>query len=230
MEQQTALAPRKVKLAPSILSADFGKLAEQVDQVAEAGAELIHVDVMDGHFVPNLTIGPVVVNWLKKYTPLPLDVHLMIANPEKFLVPFVEAGADRVSFHLEAVPHPDHLLRLMHNLDIKIGLAINPQTPVNYLIPYLETVHFAIIMSVNPGFGGQAFMPEALNKVSELKKILAATKANVEIEVDGGISAKNASLIALAGADVLVAGSAIFTQPNIKKAVQDIKDCLVTSV
>jgi len=217
---------KKVKLAPSILSADFGKLAEQLSAVEAAGADMIHVDVMDGHFVPNLTIGPFVVKWLKKYTNLPLDVHLMISQPQDFLEAFIDAGAKRISFHLEAAPHPDYLLRLMHNFEIEAGLAINPQTPVNHIIPFLDKLDFVIIMSVNPGFARQAFMPEVLPKVTELKKVLAAVKAAGEVEVDGGISSKNASLLSAAGADVLVAGSAIFGQPDIKKAVQDIRDCL----
>lgn len=222
------MLPKKVKLAPSILSADFGKLAEQLSEVEAAGADMVHVDVMDGHFVPNLTIGPVVVKWVKKYTSLPLDVHLMISQPQEFLEAFIETGAKRISFHLEAAPHPDYLLKLMHNFEIEAGLAINPQTPVSHIIPYLDKLDFVIVMSVNPGFGGQAFMPEVLPKVAELKKALEALKATVEIEVDGGVSSKNASLLSAAGSDVLVAGSAIFGQPDIKKAVKDIRDCLKT--
>lgn len=230
MEQPLAFAPKKIKLAPSILSADFGKLAEQISEVETAGADILHVDVMDGHFVPNLTIGPVVVKWVKKYTNLPLDVHLMVTSPKDFLEEFAKAGADRISFHLEAAENPDYLMRVVSALQIEVGLAINPQTPINYIIPYLDKLDFVIVMSVNPGFGGQPFIPESLAKVSELKKVLMATKTNLEIEVDGGVSAKNADLLAAAGADVLVAGSAIFSQPNIRKAVQDIRDCLTNQL
>jgi len=200
----------KVRLAPSILSADFGRLAEAVAAVGAAGADRVHVDVMDGHFVPNITIGPAVVAALKRNTDLPLDVHLMIEAPERYVTSFVDAGADWVTVHAEASVHLHRLLAQVRDTGAKVGLALNPLTPLAVLelaLPYLDQ---ALIMSVNPGFGGQAFIPASVGRVETVKRMRDRMNPNCLIEVDGGVSVKTAPALAAAGADVLVAGSAVF--------------------
>jgi ribulose-phosphate 3-epimerase len=215
--------PRPVVIAPSILSADFGRLAEEVAAVEAAGADWIHVDVMDGRFVPNLTIGPPVVRAIRKATKLPLDVHLMIVEPEKYLDAFAEAGADGLSVHIEACPHAHRTLQHIRSLHVRAGIVVNPSTSeeaIRYVLPGADLV---LVMSVNPGFGGQSFIPEVLPKVLAIRKMIDQAKLDVYLEIDGGISEDTAGRAVLAGARVLVAGSAIFTKPSYAAAIGDLR-------
>ncbi|HEY8007914.1 MAG TPA: ribulose-phosphate 3-epimerase [Methylocella sp.] len=195
-------------IAPSILSADFAKLGEEVSAIVEAGADWIHIDVMDGHFVPNITVGPPIVRALRPFTKIPFDVHLMIAPCDPFLAAFAEAGADSISIHVEAGPHLHRSLQAIRVLGKKAGAVLNPATPVSSLKHVLDLVDLVLVMSVNPGFGGQAFIGSTVDKVAELKAMLGARP--VRIEVDGGIAPRTAGLVTAVGADTLVAGSAIF--------------------
>ncbi len=195
-------------IAPSILSADFAKLGEEVVAVANAGADWIHIDVMDGHFVPNITIGPAMVRALRPFAKIPFDVHLMIAPCDPYLAGFAEAGADSISVHVEAGPHLHRSLQAIRALGKKAGAVLNPATPVSSVQNVLDLVDLVLVMSVNPGFGGQAFIATAVDKVAELKAMIGSR--DIRIEVDGGITPETASLVAAAGADTLVAGSAIF--------------------
>ncbi|MBM4126362.1 MAG: ribulose-phosphate 3-epimerase [Nitrospira sp.] len=199
-------------IAPSILSADFARLADEVAAVERAGADLLHVDVMDGHFVPNLTVGPPIVEALKKVTKLPLDVHLMITNADAFIQEFAEAGADYLTVHVEACPHLHRTIQSIKERGVKAGVTLNPATPIASLQEILPDVDLVLIMSVNPGFGGQKFIPSALNKVAAARAMLDRIQSRALLEVDGGIKAENASQVVAAGATVLVAGSAIFSQ------------------
>lgn len=211
------------KIAPSILSADFSKLGDEVRAVAEAGADWIHVDVMDGHFVPNITVGPLVVKAVRKITRLPIDVHLMIENPEKYVEDFITAGANWVSIHVEEGYHHDRTLNLIRGLGAKAGLALNPATPIKNLEAVIGSVDYVLIMTVNPGFGGQKFIPYCRDKINELKKIIVAAKKDILIEVDGGVNQDNIKDLAKRGADVFVAGSAIFGSPNYKETMTVLK-------
>ncbi len=203
--------PLGVKLAPSILSADFARLGEQVRQVEAAGADRIHVDVMDGHFVPNLSMGAVVVKGLRPVTRLPLEVHLMVEDPGRFLDGFVRAGADTLIVHLEVLPDPRPLLEhIRRGLGKRCGLAINPDMPVERLTPYLRDIDVALCMTVFPGFGGQTFIPESTERIRQLRRLIEEEQADCELEVDGGIDARTIGDAAAAGADVFVAGTAIF--------------------
>jgi ribulose-phosphate 3-epimerase len=199
-----------IELAPSILSADFARLAEQVRSVEEGGAQLLHVDVMDGHFVPNITIGPPVVASLRKVTTLPLDVHLMIEDPDRYIPAFADAGADWISVHQEACRHLDRTLHLIRDHGARVGVVINPATPVQTLGEVLEIVDYVLVMSVNPGFGGQKFIPSSLQKIRKLATMRAARGAGFRIEIDGGISPDTIADAVRAGAEVLVAGNAVF--------------------
>lgn len=199
-------------IAPSILSADFARLADEVAAVERAGADLLHVDVMDGHFVPNLTVGPPIVEALKKVTKLPLDVHLMITNADAFIQEFAEAGADYLTVHVEACPHLHRTIQSIKERGVKAGVTLNPATPIASLQEILPDVDLVLIMSVNPGFGGQKFIPSALNKVAAARAMLDRIHSRALLEVDGGIKAENAAQVVAAGATVLVAGSAIFSQ------------------
>ena len=199
-----------IELAPSILSADFARLAEQVRAAAEGGATLLHVDVMDGHFVPNITIGPPVVASLRKATELPLDVHLMIENPDQFIPAFVDAGADWISVHQEACVHLNRTLELVRARGARVGVVINPGTPVDTLAEVLDIVDFVLVMSVNPGFGGQKFIPASLHKIEKLAALSKQSKNTFRIEVDGGIGLDTVASVVRAGAEVLVAGNAVF--------------------
>lgn len=215
---------REILVAPSILSADFAHLAEDVAKAAEGGADLLHVDVMDGSFVPNITIGPLVVEALKRNTNLPLDVHLMIDSPEKYVDRFIEAGASWISFHVEATNHAHRVLqRIREYPGVKAGLALNPATPPTYLHYVLDELDFVLVMSVNPGFGGQRFIPTALDKIEVIRHMIDAKGLDVKIQVDGGISEKNADKVVLKGAEVLVAGSAVFRASDIPQAVRGIR-------
>jgi len=199
-----------IKLAPSILSADFARLGEEVTAVDRAGADYIHVDVMDGHFVPNITIGPLVVDALKKVTSKPLDVHLMIENPDLYIPEFAKAGADIITVHQEAVPHLHRTIQLIKGLGKKAGVSLNPATPVATLEDILADIDLVLVMTVNPGFGGQSFIPSGLNKIEALRREIDRRGLDVEIEVDGGVKVDNIERVAAAGADVFVAGSAVF--------------------
>ncbi len=200
----------KVKLAPSILSADFARLGEQVAAAQEAGADYIHIDVMDGHFVPNLTVGPDVVAAVRRHTTLPLDVHLMVMSPGLLAPRFAEAGASILTVHQEACPHLNYVLSMLRNLGVRVGVSINPATPVGALEEVLDQVDLVLVMTVNPGFGGQRLIPSTVEKVRRMASLLAARGASAELEVDGGVTPENAGSLVAAGADVLVAGSSVF--------------------
>ncbi len=207
------------RIAPSILSADFSKLGQEIAAVQDAGADWIHVDVMDGHFVPNLTIGPLVVQAAKQVTSLPLDVHLMIENPDQFIPDFVKAGADLVSVHVEACPHLNRTVNRIKDLGADAGVVLNPSTPLTAIEWIIEFVDLILVMSVNPGFGGQSFIPNSIQKIANLRKMIDEQNQAILIEVDGGVSQTTIEAIALAGADVLVAGSAIFKSADYKKTI-----------
>jgi len=203
-----------LKIAPSILSADFGRLAEEVQAVERAGADWIHVDVMDGRFVPNITIGPVVVAAVRKATKLPIDVHLMIVEPERYVDDFAHAGADILSVHVETSNHLARTLQHIRSLGKKAGVVLNPHTPPDSVEYVLERADLILVMSVNPGFGGQAFMPEVLPKIRAIRKMIDARGLDIELEVDGGVAPGTAAKVVEAGARVLVAGSAIYGHPD----------------
>jgi len=209
-----------IELAPSILSADFAHLAEQVRAASEGGGTVIHVDVMDGHFVPNLTVGPPLVKSLRKATDLPLDCHLMIENPDQFIPEFVDAGADWISVHQEACRHLNRTLHLIRNHDAQAGVVINPATPVDTLSEVLEIVDYVLVMSVNPGFGGQKFIPETVRKIRRLADLRLQRGLNYRIEVDGGIALDTVAEVVRAGAEILVAGNAVFGQGDPKTNAQ----------
>lgn len=199
-----------MKLAPSILSCDFGRLAEEIQAAEAGGADWIHVDVMDGHFVPNITIGPLIVEAARRATKLPLDVHLMISSPDRYLASFVDAGADVVTVHQEACPHLHRTLQAIRELGARAGVALNPATPLGFVEPVLGDLDLLLIMSVNPGFGGQRFIPASLTKLQNARALLDRAGSEAELEVDGGVASGNAAAIVAAGASVLVAGSAVF--------------------
>jgi ribulose-phosphate 3-epimerase len=211
-----------IELAPSILSADFARLGEQVRAAGEGGAGVIHVDIMDGHFVPNMTVGPVVVKWLRKATKLPLDCHLMIENPDEFIPSFADAGADWISVHQEACCHLNRTLHLIKSRDCLAGVVINPATPVETLSEVLEIVDYVLVMSVNPGFGAQQFIPATLHKMRRLAEIRSERELNYRIEVDGGVALDTVADVVRAGAEILVAGNAVFGQGDPKKNAQEL--------
>jgi ribulose-phosphate 3-epimerase len=218
---------RRIKLAPSILSADFSRLGEQVNEVAKAGADYIHVDVMDGHFVPNITIGAPVVASLHSRTDLPLDVHLMIEQPEAHIRQFAEAGASIITVHVEAATHLHRLVEEIKDLGVRVGVSLNPATPLSSLDEVLPLLDLVLVMTVNPGFGGQTFIGSMMDKIVRLRKILDDKQVKAELEVDGGITASIAPKVAKAGAEVLVAGAAIFNSKlGAAKALQEIRRAL----
>jgi ribulose-phosphate 3-epimerase len=211
------------RIAPSILSADFARLAEEVAKVEAAGADQIHVDVMDGHFVPNITIGPPVVAALRRVTRLPLDVHLMIADPDRYLEAFATAGAAFITVHAEAVTHLHRTLARIRELGVRAGVAVNPSTPVSHLREVLPEIDVILIMSVNPGFGGQTFIPRSLMKVEQAHTLLSSTGHRADIEVDGGVDLTNAADLVSAGATMLVAGASIFGTPDPAAATRALR-------
>jgi ribulose-phosphate 3-epimerase len=210
---------RPVKIAPSILSSDFGHLADEVRAVSAAGADYVHVDVMDGHFVPNLTIGPMVVGAIRKATPLPLDVHLMIEEPERWIEEYARAGADIIGVHEEACRHLHRAVQQIRHAGKRASVTLNPHTPWEHIRYVLEDVQQVLVMSVNPGFGGQSFIPNVLPKIRDLRQEILRRGLDVDIEVDGGIKPDNVALVAEAGANVFVAGSAVFAEPDYAQVI-----------
>jgi ribulose-phosphate 3-epimerase len=207
------------RIAPSILSADFVRLKEEIQAVEAAGADYIHVDVMDGHFVPNITIGPPVVASVRKVTRLPLDVHLMIENPDQYIPEFAKAGADILSVHQETCPHLNRTVNLIKEHGLIPGVVLNPSTPITTLDDILGEVGMVMIMSVNPGFGGQKFIPRTVHKVMDLKKMIQERGLRIDIEIDGGVTPDNVGELCRAGVEIVVAGSAIFSTPNYKATI-----------
>ena len=215
-----------VKISPSILSADFSKLGSEIQNLEKAKADLIHIDVMDGHFVPNITIGPEVINKLRKYTSLPFDVHLMISPVHNFIKNFADAGADIITIHPEATNDLESSIKKIKSYNKKVGISLNPETPLDKLNNVLDKIDLVLIMSVNPGFGGQKFIEKTLNKIKKLRLKIDQLKLKVEIEVDGGINFENSKSIIKAGADILVSGTTIFksNEGNIKKNIEILKN------
>ncbi|KRG09773.1 ribulose-phosphate 3-epimerase [Lederbergia galactosidilytica] len=211
---------------PSILSADFTKLGEEVKEVEAAGADYIHIDVMDGHFVPNITMGPLVVSAVKKVTKLPLDVHLMIEHPEQYIHEFAQAGADIITVHVEADRHIHRTLQEIKKLGVKSGVVLNPATPATMIENILEEIDMVLLMTVNPGFGGQTFINAVLPKIGEVQRMIQAKNLDVDIEVDGGIDTQTAKICKEAGANVFVAGSAIFGRADRNLAIQEIRSSI----
>lgn len=212
-----------VKIAPSILSADFANLADEIKDVDRGGADYIHVDVMDGHFVPNITIGPLIVEAIKPVTNLPLDVHLMIESPEQYIEQFAKAGASFISVHQEACVHLHRTVQQIKSFDVKAGVAINPATPAAFIEDILPAVDLVVVMTVNPGFGGQAFIPEVVQKINQLNEWRKQRNLSFAIEIDGGVNVDTAKLCTDAGADILVAGSAVFNEKDRQQAITSIK-------
>ena len=216
---------KKIQISPSILSADFSQLRNEIKRLEEAGADMIHVDVMDGHFVPNLTIGSPVIKNLRKYTKLPFDVHLMISPVHKYISAYADAGADIITIHPEATDNLANSIKHIREFNKKVGVSLNPDTKINVITSLLDQIDLVLIMSVFPGFGGQKFMPEVISKIEELKKIKNQKNLNYEIEVDGGINFTNYKSVIEAGADILVSGTTIFKENNgdIKKNIDSLK-------
>jgi ribulose-phosphate 3-epimerase len=212
------------KIAPSILSADFSRLGEEVRSVERAGADLIHVDVMDGHFVPNITIGPIVVTGLKKLTSLPLDVHLMIESPERYIEAFAQAGSTWVTIHAEVCPHLKRMIKKIRRLNVRPGVVLNPPTPLKILHPILDEIDLVLLMSVNPGFGGQSFIPSTLKKIERLRKIIDQNHYPLEIEVDGGIKVENIREVSRAGGDIFVLGTGIFKTKDYGETIRKLRE------
>jgi ribulose-phosphate 3-epimerase len=212
-----------VKIAPSILSADFSKLGEEIKDVERGGADYIHVDVMDGHFVPNITIGPLIVEAIRPITKLPLDVHLMIDNPDQYIEAFANAGADYLTVHVEACKHLHRTIHYIKSFGVKAGVVLNPATPVQTIEHVIEDIDMVLLMTVNPGFGGQKFIEQVLPKIRQVKELVDKKGLSVEIEVDGGVNEETARKCVEAGANVLVAGSAIYNERDRRKAIEKIR-------
>ena len=216
---------KKIQISPSILSADFSQLANEIKRLENGGADMIHVDVMDGHFVPNLTIGPPVIKSLKKHSSILFDVHLLISPVHKYIKAYADAGADIITIHPEATDDINSSISLIKELNKKVGVSLNPETKVDIIIEHLDKIDLVLIMSVNPGFGGQKFMPEVLSKIGELKKLRSAKDLDFDIEIDGGINFENSKIAIQAGANILVSGTTIFKSNNgdIKKNIELLK-------
>ena len=215
-----------VKIAPSILSADFMRLGEEIKAAEAAGIDLFHIDIMDGHFVPNMTIGPSIVEAINKITDVPLDVHLMIEEPDKYVKDFINAGADYLAVHIEASVHAHRTMQVIKESGVKAGIALNPATPVCSLDHILQDLDFVVFMSVNPGFGGQSFIPQSMDKIKTLKKLIRERGLPISIEVDGGVKPDNAKQVADAGADMLVMGSAFFSSGDYVSLTKRLREIL----
>jgi ribulose-phosphate 3-epimerase len=211
------------KISPSILAADFSRLGDEISAVEKADADMIHIDVMDGHYVPNITMGPLVVRAVRKVTKLPLDVHLMIENPDQYISEFADAGADMISIHAETCPHLNRSIQCLIENKVVPGVALNPSTSIESLKWIIAELKYVVLMSVNPGFGGQSFIPNTLDKIKALKQIIIENDLNIEIQVDGGVSINTVEKIARAGCDIFVAGSAIFGKSDYAAAIRQLK-------
>lgn len=215
-----------VKIAPSILSADFSRLKDEIQAVEAAGADWLHVDVMDGHFVPNITIGPVVVEWVRKVTTIPVDVHLMITDPDKYAPEFIKAGADWVSIHPDTCANPNKTLQRIRELGAKASIAVNPDVPLSEVTGCFPDIDMVLMMTVFPGFGGQAFIPEVLPKIVEVRKMIDQRKQTILVEVDGGVKADNIARVVDAGSEVIVSGSGIFKTPNYTETIRQMRNAV----
>jgi ribulose-phosphate 3-epimerase len=213
------------KIAPSLLSADMGRFAEEISAVTSAGADILHLDIMDGHFVPNLTFGVPIIRAISKVSTIPLDAHFMVSNPDFYIEPCADMGITYFSFHIEAVHHSHRMIQKIKKHSMKAGIALNPGTPVSSIIDLLTEVDFVLIMSVNPGFGGQKFIDFCLDKIKYLNKYRTENKLNFEIEIDGGVSSENIQSIVSAGTDIIVAGSFVFEHTDYAKAISALKKC-----
>lgn len=211
-------------IAPSMLASDFSQIGEEVHRVAEAGADLIHLDVMDGHFVPNLTMGPQLIKSIRSYTDLPFDVHLMIAEPQAYIDAFVDAGSDLITVHIELEKQFPTIIDQIKNSGVKVGIALRPKTPIAAVEPYLDDIDLVLPMSVEPGFGGQSFQTDTLNKIDQLHQLIQTRKLDLAIEVDGGINQETAALVGHRGATILVAGTAIFGQDDLRTAIRALRE------
>ncbi|KSU62471.1 ribulose phosphate epimerase [[Bacillus] enclensis] len=215
-----------MKIAPSILSANFAELGKEIKDVENGGADYIHIDVMDGHFVPNITMGPMVVKAVRPLTDLPLDVHLMIEDPDQYIEAFADAGADYITVHVEAAAHLHRTIQLIKSKGVKAGVVLNPATPAEWVKPILQDIDMVLLMTVNPGFGGQSFIPSVVPKIKQIRSWADEINPKLEIEVDGGINTDTAAVCAEAGADVFVAGSAIYNKNDREAAIQDLRKSL----
>ena len=216
---------QNIKISPSILSADFSILGEEIKSLEKAGADLIHVDVMDGHFVPNITMGPPIIKMVRRFTKLPFDVHLMISPVEKYIKAFADAGSDIITIHPEATDNLKRAVTTIKSLGKKAGVSLNPKTPINALMDVINEIDLILIMSVNPGFGGQSFMSEVLPKVKELRQMINEKKLKIDIEIDGGINFETAPLAIKAGANILVSGTTIFAGGSLKDNILKLRNC-----
>jgi len=214
-----------VKIAPSIIAADFTKLNKEIKAIEKAGADLVHLDIMDGVFVPNITFGPMLVEAINQMTELELDAHLMIVNPDKYFERFIECGADWISFHIETVKNPKKSIAFLKKRKCRAGIAINPETPLKKILPFIEYLDFLLIMTVRPGFYGQKFIPGVLKKIERARDFIDKNRLSCLIQVDGGINGENAEIVANAGADILVAGAGVFKTKDYKKAIENLRCC-----
>lgn len=216
-----------IKIAPSILSADFSKLGEEIRSIEKAGADIIHIDVMDGDFVPNITFGPPVIKAIRKYTKLPFDVHLMISDPDRYIADFKDAGADIITVHVEACTHLHRTLQSIRSMGVKAGVALNPATDTESIRYVMDVADMVLVMTVNPGFGGQMLIEPVLQKIGKVRSIAKESGKAIDIEVDGGVNTENSIKVIQAGADIIVSGSAVFSSSDMKEAIQKIRDGVI---